>query len=141
MIIPSTPKYRRRVSSLLPATHAVLSIRRSHGIAHVLVVDQDHVGIPAVLAHAEVDLVADAHGIARGGVGRGRQNAVRDEKAEDVHVEEVIDDVHAAERARATWAIDLAFRELGICDIVGRLEVVVELGQQVRYYRFVCIIV
>lgn len=91
-----------------------------------------------MLAHAQLRLLANVgHGIRIGGLA-----LVGDQQAGNVEVEVVVGKDHAVVGAAALlWAVDVAVEEVVLCRAEGRLDVVVELGDDVGDFGEVGVVV
>lgn len=98
----------------------------------------DHVGVPAMLVDANVRLPADVgHRVGVGGV-----ELVGEQDAAKLLVEVVVGKDHAVVDGRVgRRAVDVAVEEVVVGRAEGRLDVVVELGDDVRHLAQVGIIV
>lgn len=106
---------------LICALEPIQRILRCKDLPLVRKIHQHKIRRPAIQTLAERGLRTDTTR-ARRRVRGGRGRPIGDQDAQDVHIEEVVDDVHAAGGGRAGGAVDAAVRKGGVRHVVGRFE-------------------
>lgn len=93
-------------------------------------IHQDNVRLPTVERAAQCALRPNT-ATARDGIGLRCAQAIGDQDAQDLDVQEMIDDVHAPISRGTGRTVDAATREVRICYVEGGFEVISELVEDI----------
>lgn len=101
-----------------------------HDLTLIDEIHQDDIGLPTVQRTAQCALCADT-ATAGHGIGLRCAQAIGDQDAQDLDVQEMIDDVHASIGRGTGWTVDAATREVRVGYVEGGFEVISELVENI----------